>query len=60
MEAVNGQPTSTGQASPPLESIVGWTWRDRMRYAWHRLRAVVEEMNYAARQIADPRTRLPR
>ena len=59
MEAVTGTPTSADQASPQLESIIGWTWRDRIGHVWHRLRAAVEEMNYAARRIAELQTRLP-
>jgi hypothetical protein len=60
METVNGTLTSTDQASPRLESIVGWTWRDRVGHVWHQLRAAVEEMNYAARRIVELQTRLPR
>jgi hypothetical protein len=60
MEAVTGTTTTTDQASPRLESIVGWTWRDRVGHMWHQLRAAVEEMNYAARRTVELQTRLPR
>ena len=60
MEAVTGTRTSADQASPRLESIVGWTWRDRIAHVWHQLRAAVEEMNYAARRTVELQTRLPR
>jgi hypothetical protein len=60
MEAVTGTRTTTDQASPRLESIVGWTWRDRLGHVWHQLRAAVEEMNYAARRTVELQTRLPR
>ena len=60
MEAVTGTRTTTDQASPRLESIVGWTWRDRIGHGWHQLRAAVEEMNYAARRTVELQARLPR
>ena len=60
MEAVTGTRTTTDQASPRLESIVGWTWRDRIGHVWHQLRAAVEEMNYAARRTVELQARLPR
>ncbi len=60
MEAVTGTRTTTDQASPRLESIVGWTWRDRLCHGWHQLRAAVEEMNYAARRTVELQARLPR
>jgi hypothetical protein len=59
MKSVTGARTSTDQASPQLESIIGWTWRDRIGHVWHQLRAAVEEMNYAARRIVELQTRLP-
>jgi len=58
MEPANRTWTSPDQASPPLESIIGWTWRDRIRHVWHRLLAQLEEMNYAALQIVE-RNRFP-
>ena len=60
MEAVTGTRTSTDQASAQLESIIGWTWRDRLGHVWHQLRAAVEEMNYAARRSVELQMRLPR
>jgi hypothetical protein len=60
METVTGTRTSTDQASPQLESIIGWTWRDRIGHVWHQLRAAVEEMNYAARRVVELQMRLPR
>jgi hypothetical protein len=59
METVTGTRTSTDQASPQLESIIGWTWRDRAGHVWHQLRAAVEEMNYAARRTVELQMRLP-
>jgi len=60
MENVTGTRTSTDQSSAQLESIVGWTWRDRIGHVWHQLRAAVEEMNYAARRTVEVQARLPR
>ena len=59
METVTGTRTSADQASPQLESIVGWTWRDRIGHVWHQLRAAVDEMNYAARRTVEVQMRLP-
>ena len=59
METVTGTGASTEQVSPRLESIIGWTWRDRVGHVWHQLRATVEEMNYAARRIVELQMRLP-
>ena len=59
MGTVTGRETSTDQASPRLESIIGWTWRDRIGHVWHQLRAAVEEMNYAARRTVELQMRLP-
>ncbi len=60
METVTGTRTSKDQASAQLESIVGWTWRDRLGHVWHQLRAAAEEMNYAARRTVELQARLPR
>ena len=60
METVTGTRTSTDHASSQLESIIGWTWRDRLGHVWHQLRAAVEEMNYAARRTVELQARLPR
>jgi hypothetical protein len=60
MENVTGTRTSTDQSSAQLESIVGWTWRDRIGHVWHQLRAAVEEMNYAARRTVEVQARLPK
>ena len=60
METANGTRTSKDQVSPRLETIIGWTWRDRLGHVWHQLRAAVEEMNYAARRTVELQTRLPR
>ncbi len=60
MGTVTGTRTSASQASPQLESIIGWTWRDRIGHVWHQLRAAVEEMNYAARRTVELQMRLPR
>lgn len=60
MGTVTGTRTSTDQASAQLESVIGWTWRDRLGHVWHQLRAAVEEMNYAARRTVELQARLPR
>jgi hypothetical protein len=60
MATVTGKRTSKDQASAQLESIIGWTWRDRIGHVWHQLRAAVEEMNYAARRTVELQMRLPR
>jgi hypothetical protein len=60
METVTGTRTVKDQASLQLESIVGWTWRDRIGHGWHQLRALVNEMNYAARRSVELQARLPR
>jgi hypothetical protein len=60
MENVTGTRTSTDQSSAQLESIVGWTWRDRIGHVWHQVRAAVEEMNYAARRTVEVQARLPK
>jgi hypothetical protein len=59
MGTVTATKTSTDQASPQLETIIGWTWRDRVGHVWHQLRAVVEEMHYAASRMVELQTRLP-
>lgn len=59
MGTVTGRKTPTDQASPRLESIIGWTWRDRIGHVWHQLRAAVAEMNYAARRTVELQMRLP-
>jgi hypothetical protein len=59
MGTVTGTRTSTDQSSPRLESVIGWTWRDRVGHVWHQLRAAVEEMNYASRRMVELQTRLP-
>ena len=60
METVTGTRTTKDQASAQLESIVGWTWRDRVGHVWHQLRAAVAEMNYATRRTVELQMRLPR
>jgi hypothetical protein len=59
METVTGTKNSTDQVRAQLESIIGWTWRDRIGHVWHQLRAAVEEMNYAARRTVELQARLP-
>jgi hypothetical protein len=60
MGTVTGTTTAKDQASQQLESLIGWTWRDRIGHVWHQLRAAVEEMNYAARRTVELQARLPR
>jgi hypothetical protein len=59
MKTVTGTRNSTDQASSQLETIIGWTWRDRIGHVWHQVRAAVEEMNYAARRTVELQMRLP-
>jgi hypothetical protein len=59
MRTVTGTKTPADQAPSRLESIIGWTWRDRVGHVWHQLRAAVEEMNYAARRTVELQMRLP-
>lgn len=59
METDTGRRTPADHASPQLQSIIGWTWRDRVGHVWHQLRAAVEEMNYAARRLVELQMRLP-
>jgi hypothetical protein len=59
MRTVTGTKTPADQASSRLESIIDWTWRDRVGHVWHQLRAAVEEMNYAARRTVELQMRLP-
>jgi hypothetical protein len=57
------RPDSTTQAGQDeaerLEQLVGWRLRDRLRFGWFRLRAVVQEMNYANRRMFELKMRLP-
>jgi hypothetical protein len=59
MGTVTGTRVSTDQAVQ-LNSVIGWTWRDRTRHAWHRLCAAVGEMNYVSRRLTELQMRLPR
>jgi hypothetical protein len=59
METATATRAPANQVSVPLESVIGWTWRDRIGHVWHRVRAVVEEMNYAARRLGELQMRLP-
>jgi hypothetical protein len=59
MGTVTGTKTSTDHASPQLETVIGWTWRDRVGHGWRQLRAVVDEMNYAASRLVELQMRLP-
>jgi hypothetical protein len=46
-----------------VDKLVSWTWRERLRFLWYRLRLTISEMNYATRRkvewqapwISDPR-----
>jgi hypothetical protein len=60
MATFTGRKTSADQASPRLETIIGWTWRDRARQLGHQLRAAVGEMNYATRRTVELQMRVPR
>jgi hypothetical protein len=59
METATSTRGSADQGSAALESVIGWTWRDRIGHVWHRLCAVVDEMNYATRRMVELQMRLP-
>jgi hypothetical protein len=50
-------PGFTGSSS--WNSQVSWTGRERIRYLGYRFRLTAEEVNYAARRMAEPQTPLP-
>jgi hypothetical protein len=51
-------PGFTGSSS--WNSQVSWTGRERIRCLGYRFRLLaVEEVNYAARRMVEPQTRLP-
>jgi hypothetical protein len=41
------------------DELVSWTFRERLRFLWYRLRLTVQEMNYAVRRMTDLQMRLP-
>ena len=59
MQTASRTRTSKKQLIAQLETIIGWTWRDRIGHVWHQLRAVVEEINYAGRRMVELQMRLP-
>ncbi len=61
METVASTGGSTEQVSADqLESVINWTWRDRIVHVWHQLRAAIEEINYVARRSVELQMRLPK
>jgi hypothetical protein len=36
-----------------VEETISWTWRERFRLLWYRLRLTVSEMNYATRRMLE-------
>jgi hypothetical protein len=61
METVTQTGVSTDRVSTvQLESVTGWTWRDRISHVWHRLCAEVQEINYVARRSVELQMRLPK
>jgi hypothetical protein len=61
METVTEARVSTNQVSAvQLESVTGWTFRDRIMHVWHRLCAEVQEINYVGRRFVELQLRLPR
>ena len=50
---------STEQPAQSAEELVSWTWHERLRFLWYRLRLTVGEMNYATRRLVELQTRLP-
>jgi hypothetical protein len=51
-------PGFTGGSSS-WNSQVSWTGRERIRCLGYRFRLAIEEVNYAARRMIEPQTRLP-
>jgi hypothetical protein len=41
------------------DELVSWTFRERLRFLWYRLRLTVQEMNYAVRRVTELQMRLP-
>ena len=39
--------------------LASWTFRERLRFLWYRLRLTVQEMNYAVRRMTELQMRLP-
>ncbi len=50
---------STEDQVQPVEKLVSWTCRERLRLLWYRLRLTVREMNYATRRLVELQMRLP-
>jgi hypothetical protein len=42
-----------------VEETISWTWRERFRLLWYRLRLTVSEMNYATRRMLELQMHLP-
>jgi hypothetical protein len=53
------QPSTTKHQARHLEELVSWTCRERLRFAWYRLRLTVTEMNYAVRRMTALQMQLP-
>jgi hypothetical protein len=61
METVTQARVSTDQVSAvQLESVTGWTWRDRISHVWHKLCAEIQDINYAGRRSVELQLRLPK
>lgn len=41
------------------EELVSWTFPERLRFLWYRLRLTISEMNYATRRMTELQARLP-
>jgi hypothetical protein len=61
METVTQARVSTDQVSAvQLESVTGWTWRDRISHVWHKLCAEIQDINYVGRRSVELQLRLPK
>lgn len=58
-QARPGHSTAEAARIPDLEKIGCWTRRERLRILWYRLRLAIQEMNYAARRMAEQQMRVP-
>jgi hypothetical protein len=52
-------PSTIEDQVQPAGELVSWTYRERIRFVWYRLRLTVREMNYATRRLVELQTRLP-
>jgi hypothetical protein len=51
-------PHATEHHQQRPEELISWTFPERLRFLWYRLRLTISEMNYAARRMAELQARL--